>query len=501
MLVRRAQEVGGHHRRDETRDEQREHDGDRHRQAELTEVLPGDAAHEAHRREDRRDRERDCDHREPDLVGGLERSAIGGLAHAHMADDVLDLDDRVVDQNAGHERNGEEAHEVEREADRVHRPEGGDNGQRQRNRGDERGAHVAQEDEHDDDGESRALDQRLHGRMIIADLAVDLGVDLGEFHLRMRGLDFLQPLCDQRVDRHVACALGAGHAEGDDRLVEQAGEGARFGRAVGDGPELVEADPAPAWQSDRQRGQIFELSRASQRADRLFLAGELAPAAAEIDIVGPHLLVDGRRGDAESKQPLRIERDADLPIDPAEALDLADAMNALQVACDRVVDQPRQLLDRKPRRRGGVSDDRQTFDIDAADDRLVDGARQIGADLGDLILHVVEGAVDIDRADRKLHDCRRRSVGDGRNDVPDAVDAGDGVLDFFRHLRLKLRRRGARLGDEHLNDRNVDVRKPGDRHRPEADQAENRQNRERNDRRDGLADRPGGDVEAHRRVP
>src|SRR3984885_8949966 len=85
--------------------------------------------------------------------------------------------------------------------------------------------------------------------------------------------------------------------------------------------------------------------------------------------------------------------------------------------------------------------------------------------------------------------------------MPDAVDAGDGVLDFFRHLRLKLRRRGARLGDEHLDDWNVDVRKSGDRHRPEADQAENRQHRERNDRGDGFADRPGGDVEAHRRAP
>ena len=242
--------------------------------------------------------------------------------------------------------------------------------------------------------------------MIIADLAVDLGVDLGEFHLRMRGGDFLQPLLDQSVDGHVARALGAGHAEGDDRLVEQAGEGARLGRAVGDGRELVEPDPAPARQRDRQRGQIFQLSRARERADRLLLAGKLAAAAAEIDIVGPHLLVDGRRGDAEREQLLRIERDADLAIDAAEALDLADAMDALQVARDRVVDEPRQLLDRKPRRRGGVSDDRQTFDVDAADDRLVDGARQIGADLGDLILHVVERPVDVDRPDRELHDRR-----------------------------------------------------------------------------------------------
>ena len=144
------------------------------------------------------------------------------------------------------------------------------------------------------------------------------------------------------------------------------------------------------------------LARAGKRADRLFLAGDLAASAAEIDIVGAHLLVDGRRGDAEREQLLRIERDPDLAVDAAEPLDLADAVDALQIARDRIVDEPGQLLDRKPGRRGGVGDDRQALDVDAADDRLVDGARQIAADLGDLVLHVVERAVDVDRADGEL---------------------------------------------------------------------------------------------------
>ena len=337
--------------------------------------------------------------------------------------------------------------------------------------------------------------------MIIAELAVDLGVDLGELHLRMRRLDRRKPLGDQLIDGHVACALGAGDAEGDDRLVEQAGEGARLGRAVGDGRELVEPDLAPAGERDRQRREIGDASRSRKGADRLFLAGDFAPSAAEIDVVGAHLLVDGRRGDAERKQLLGIERDPDLAVDAAEPLHLADAVDALQIAGDRIVDEPGQLLDRKPGRRGGVGDDRQALDVDAADDRLVDGARQIAADLGDLVLHVVERAVDVDRADGELDHGRGRSVGGGRNDVPDAVDAGDGVLDFLCHLRFEFRRRGARLGDEHLNDRDIDVRKAGDRHRPEADEAENHQDRERHRRRYGPADRPGRDVEPHGEEP
>ena len=98
--------------------------------------------------------------------------------------------------------------------------------------------------------------------MIVAELAVDLGVDLSELHLRMRRLDGRKALGDQLIDSHVARALGAGDAEGDDRLVEKAGESARLGRAIDDGREFVEPDLAPAGQRDRQRREIGDASRA-----------------------------------------------------------------------------------------------------------------------------------------------------------------------------------------------------------------------------------------------
>ncbi len=67
-------------------------------------VLPRDAAHEAHRYEHGDDRHRDGDHGEADLVGCLQRRAVGALAHAHVADDVLDLHDGVVHQDARYQR-------------------------------------------------------------------------------------------------------------------------------------------------------------------------------------------------------------------------------------------------------------------------------------------------------------------------------------------------------------------------------------------------------------
>ena len=71
-------------------------------------------------------------------------------------------------------------------------------------------AQIAQEGERDDDGERRALDQRLHGRIIIAEFVADLGVDLGELlHLRVVGLDLGEPLLDELIDGDVACALSS----------------------------------------------------------------------------------------------------------------------------------------------------------------------------------------------------------------------------------------------------------------------------------------------------
>ena len=123
---------------------------------------------------------------------------------------------------------------------------------------------IAQEHEHHDDREHRALDQRLHRRVIIPELIVDLRVDLGEGHVRVFGLNLLKPLGDQLIHRHVARALGARDAEGDDRLVEEAREGARLGRPVGDGRNLVEPHLPAAGQRDRQRCEIRDAAGARQ---------------------------------------------------------------------------------------------------------------------------------------------------------------------------------------------------------------------------------------------
>ena len=221
---------------------------------------------------------------------------------------------------------------------------------------------------------------------------------------------------------------------------------------------------ATAGQQDLGVGQFLDSAGAGQRADRLLLAADLAAAAAEIDVGGAHLVVDLGRGDAEGEQPVGIELDADLAVDAAVALDAADALEALQLALDHVVDVPRQLLERHARRGGREGEDRLALDVDALDDRLVDVARQVEADLVDRVLDVVEGAVLVD-LEAELHDRRRHAVGDGRHDVLDAGNVGDRVLDLLGHLRLELGRRRAGLDDRDRDERHVDVREARDRQR------------------------------------
>ena len=163
----RLQEIGGEHRRDQSRDgEADQHRGD-DGEAEMLEELAGDARHQADRQEHRDDRHGRGDHREADLVGGVDRRLIGALAHPHVADDILDLDDRVVDQHAGDQAQREQAEAVQREAHHVHEPEGRDRRERDCERRNEGGPPVAKEQEDDEDGEHRALDHRLHRRVIL----------------------------------------------------------------------------------------------------------------------------------------------------------------------------------------------------------------------------------------------------------------------------------------------------------------------------------------------
>ena len=81
------------------------------------------------------------------------RIAASQSRHAlfEIARDVLEHDDRVVDDEAGRDRQRHQRQVVEAEAEQIHHAERADDRGRHRDARDRRGAHAAQEGEHDQD--------------------------------------------------------------------------------------------------------------------------------------------------------------------------------------------------------------------------------------------------------------------------------------------------------------------------------------------------------------
>ena len=130
--MRRLQEPRAEQRhdrhRDEVRREQRQHDGQRQRR----EQEAADAVEKRHREEDDRAGQRRRQHGQRHFVAALLGRDLRRLAHLQVPEDVLEHDDRVVDQAREDQREPGEDHRVDRAAAHVERDERRQ--RRQRNR-------------------------------------------------------------------------------------------------------------------------------------------------------------------------------------------------------------------------------------------------------------------------------------------------------------------------------------------------------------------------------
>ena len=168
--VRRHHQLRAHHRRQRAGDDAGEEDRGGELDRELAEQTPGVAGHEGERHEHRHQRAGRRDDREADLARAVEGGEQRRLAVLDAAVDVLDLDDRVVDDDADGEHDREQGQDVDRGAEERHHHERGDDRDRDRDHGDDGRAPVAQENQDDEDDEADALEERLQH-------AVDRGAD------------------------------------------------------------------------------------------------------------------------------------------------------------------------------------------------------------------------------------------------------------------------------------------------------------------------------------
>ena len=124
--VPRAQQPRAHHRRQRQRHDARDDHGAGERERELAEQRSGQAALNADRRVDGRQRDRHRDDRPDQLARGVDRRLHRPLALVQVAFDVLHHHDRIVHDEADRQDDGEQRQQVDREAGDHHQEHGAD---------------------------------------------------------------------------------------------------------------------------------------------------------------------------------------------------------------------------------------------------------------------------------------------------------------------------------------------------------------------------------------
>ncbi len=487
------EEVGRHHRRDHARHGQAHQDRNDHGEAEVLEELARYARHQRHRQEHRHDGEGRRHHGQPDLVRGIDRCLVGALAHAHMAHDVLDLHDRIVDQHPRDQPQREQRHGVEREAHQVHEIEGRDGRQRDCQRRDDRCAPVPQEQEHHDHGQDRAFHHGRHRAFVLAAGIVHLREQAGELDARVLCLQILQHLDRAVIDRNVAFAAGAGDREGHHLPPVDLGQRTDFAIGIAHFGNVRQLDRAAAADGNLRLRQLEGSIGIAEHADRLARTGNLCLAAGCIDIGLPQRRIDRRRSNAKRLHFRRIENDQDFTVHPAVAVDLCKARHRQQRLCYGIVDEPAQFLDRHVIGGHAKVDDRLGTRLLLGNARFEDAVGQFATDLVDRTLHLVHGFRDVG-ADGEFDLRVGAALARGRTDVLHPVERLDRCFHPLGDLVLDLARRSAGLRDLDDHHREFDVRGILHIHPVERQDARQHQAEEGQQRDDRVTDRPGGDV-------
>jgi hypothetical protein len=249
-----------------------------------------------------------------------------------VAHDVFHLDDRIVHQDADHQRERQQRDHVDGKAQKMHADEGRDHRQRQRHRRHQRGAPVAQEQPHHQHGQDAAFVQQVHGAVVFLLHRLHEVEGLHQLHVGMLLLQFGQRGLHGRAHRHFAFAAAARDFKAHHGLAVQQRGRALLGGGVGHGGDLVQAYAPAVAQGQLDAAQFFGRLHRRQRAHGLFAAAQVgAPAGA----FGLHLAQLARnvgRGGAQGLQARRVQRDAHFARDAAHAVDRAHAAHGQQLA-------------------------------------------------------------------------------------------------------------------------------------------------------------------------
>jgi hypothetical protein len=327
---------GQQHQRDEERTEEghAERQGDRLRHG----LSRGILAKEADRQEDGHRRQGRQEHRAADAAHALDAGAMPREPGLAQAIDVLEHDDRVVDQHAESHRQARHRQEVERVAAEVEEGDRDQHRQRQRQRDDQRHPEPAQEEEEHQERQARAPEARLLERhqAVFDQLPLVEVVD----RLEAREALLLRDLVEVAADALggldcVGAGCHADHAGHCDLAVHARHVLAERAHAL-DPRDVPQLKPAIG---DGEVADRFEVRVAQLGAhDELALAF-LDLADRHVLVVPLQLLQDLAEVEPELPELVSVEEDADRLADEPPHRDLADTFDALERRLNLVIDE------------------------------------------------------------------------------------------------------------------------------------------------------------------
>ena len=301
------------HRRERQRDERRERDARGEREAELAEQPAEVARQERDRHEHRDQRERRRDHGEADLARAGDRRDERRLAELRAPVDVLEHDDRVVDDETDREHEPEQRQHVDRVTERVHHGQRGDDRHRDR------------------DGRARASCARCRGRdrsrraptrartptaTSTSRSAASIGIALSTLtsSLAPGGSVGCRRSTSARTPRTISSVLPFDCAS-TCRKIPGTAVDARVGAVVlrrelhvGD---LVEPDQMPVRAArDHEVAEVLLGLEADHRAQRELARPRFEPPGRQLDVLAPQRVLDVGDGELARRERLAIDPDA-----------------------------------------------------------------------------------------------------------------------------------------------------------------------------------------------
>ena len=395
----------------------------------------------------------------------------------HVADDVLQHDDGVIHDETHRQGEGHQGDVVHRKAKQVHRGKGTDDGNRQRQAGNEGGGDVAQKQEDDQDHQgNRQNEGELDLRHRLADRVGAVVHDL-EIHRAGQLLAESGQLLFDVVDDLDGVGAGLALNRQNDRPgglflgVEPCGNFVVFD-AVGDVGDVPQAHRRATPVDHDELLERLGVVKLAVDLDREGLARPLQPAGGQVDVPTGQGRLHLVQADVTAGQLQRVEADPHgvflrtVDVDLGHPVDHRDARGDDRVG--KLVD----LGKRQGRRGHGQVENRSIGRVDLADrgrTRHLPG--ELPGGLGDGRLHVLGGRVDIP-LQGELDGDDRGSLAVGGTERVDAGNrrelalqgGGDGAGHGFRA--------GAGETGPHLDGREIDARQVVDRQQPIGEGAE-----------------------------